>query len=97
MPFSTPRMEDESRFAPAPRTTASSSAFPTQALEFHGPIRSASSSAFTAWMRRDRAKWAGRGWGLCIAKHIVEAHGGRIWVESTVGQGSDFYFSVPVA
>ena len=39
----------------------------------------------------------GTGLGLSIARHIVQAHGGRIWVESAVGQGSRFHFSVPLA
>jgi two-component system phosphate regulon sensor histidine kinase PhoR len=37
----------------------------------------------------------GTGLGLSIAKHIVEVHGGRLWVESEVGLGSKFSFSVP--
>jgi len=38
----------------------------------------------------------GTGLGLSIAKHLMEAHGGKLWVESEVGNGSQFHFSVPV-
>jgi signal transduction histidine kinase len=37
----------------------------------------------------------GKGLGLAIARSYVEAHGGRMWVESAPGQGASFYFSIP--
>ena len=52
---------------------------------------------FERFYRVDKSRTgSGTGLGLSIARHILEAHGGKIWAESVEGQGSSFFFSIPL-
>ena len=50
---------------------------------------------FGVFKRIHNETYPGAGMGLAIAKRIIESHGGRIWVESHLGQGATFFFTLP--
>ena len=51
---------------------------------------------FERYWQAERHKRAGAGLGLYIAKGIIEAHGGKMWAESKVNEGSSFFFTLPM-
>lgn len=71
----------------------------TLAIRDHGPgiAPSEQEKIFAKFGQAGRRRRQGSGLGLTFCKLVIEAHGGRIWVESTEGSGSTFLFTLPVA
>jgi light-regulated signal transduction histidine kinase (bacteriophytochrome) len=76
-----------------------------QGSEWHFSVRdngigfkpSYAGTIFQPFKRLHGKQYPGSGLGLPLAKRIVEQHGGRMWVDSVPGEGSTFWFSLPVA
>jgi len=81
------------------RDSAGRSLVASVADEGMGIPRADRARVFERFYKVDRARvrGGGTGLGLSIARHVVEQHGGRIWVESQEGKGSVFLFSIPLA
>ncbi len=71
------------------------------AVEDHGIgiAKADQTRIFERFYKADRARvrGGGTGLGLSIARHVINQHGGRIWVESEEGVGSTFSFALPIA
>lgn len=63
------------------------------APEYHNKIFDRFLQVETAYSR----KFGGNGLGLAISKNLIELMGGKIWVESDIGKGSTFFFTIPMA
>jgi len=92
------------KFTPAGGSIQVSAQLKGRAVEFSvidtgiGISQEDQTRIFERFYKTDPARnKSGTGLGLAIAKHLVEAHGGQIGVESKEGQGSRFYFTVPLA
>jgi signal transduction histidine kinase len=80
-----------------PSTPPSSGSNRLRVAAHEGPIPAHLFEEFRQVGRDDARKQEGTGLGLTLAKKFVELHGGRVWVQSQVGEGTTFTFTLPDA